>query len=132
MVHSKVKLVLIGIGIVAYTATIYVISTHISMKYLSRKLVTELNTNQAMFEFDRILEGREFKELLSKGCVAEAMATVDMSIDMNTQLLADQFKEGLTPSGIKYISDRDPNFLHTLDDFKSKYGNIWTKKTCEK
>ena len=130
--NSKIKLVLIGVGAVACTAMGYWVGVNNGVKFVSRQLVIELNSNEQKHEFDLVIDGRKLNSLLSKGCLAEALATIDNSIDMNTQLLADQFKGGLSPSVSKYISDREPDFLRTLDGFKSKYGNSWVEQECRR
>jgi len=131
-VRQKIKLVLIVAGAVACTAMGYWVGVNSGVKYVSRQLVIELNSNQQKHEFDQIIDGRKLYSFLLKGCLTEALATIDSTIDMNTQLLADQFKDGLSPSVSEYISDRDPKFLQTLDEFKSKYGNSWVEQKCGK
>lgn len=81
----------------ACTATGYWVGVNGGVKYVSRQLVVELNSNEQKHEFDQIIDGRKLNSLLSKGCLPEALATIDNTIDMNTQLLADQFKRGLSP-----------------------------------
>ena len=128
--NSKIKLGLIGAGDVVCTGIGYWIGMDHSMKFLSRQLVIELNSNQAMLEYDRIQDARKINLLLSRGCVSEALAKTDITVDMNTTLLADQFKGKLNPSVSKYISDSDPDLLRSLNGFKSKYGGSWPEKEC--
>ena len=129
--RSKIKLGLIGAGSVVFTAIVFWIGMAIGMRFGSGKLESELNSTQAMLAFNRVLDERKLELLLSKGCVAQALAKTDVAIDQNTKLLATLSKARLSPWVNKYIADRDPDFLPTLDGFKSKYGDSWTEKECK-
>ena len=128
--RSKTKLSFIVMGSVIFTAVVFWIGMVIGTRLGSGKLENELNSTQAMLAFNRVLDERKLELLLSKGCVTQALAKTDIAIDQNTKLLATLFKGRLSPWVSKYISDRDPNFLSTLDGFRSKYGDSWTEKEC--
>ena len=130
--HLKIRLWLIGVGAVVFTAIIFGIGVAIGMRHVSSQLESELNSTQAMLAFNRILDERQIKLMLSKGCVAEALAKTDIGLDQDTKLLATLFNGRLNPWVSKYITDRDPDFLRKLGEFKSKYGDSWAEPECRK
>ena len=70
--------------------------------------------------------------MLSKGCVSQTEETLAFSLDQDTALLAEFFRGELDPASIKYVSDRDPQLVKSLATFKSKYGNVWVEKACNR
>jgi hypothetical protein len=96
-----------------------------------RQAATEIDSIQVSLAFNRLLEDRKLASLLSRGCVAAAIKETDIAMDQDTKLLASLFKGKLSPWVIKYIEDRDPSLLKTLDTFQSKYGNSWPEPTCK-
>ncbi len=132
MMTSKIKLWLIGIGAVLYSATIFWLGIGIGMRSNLHQTAIELDNTQAMLAFNRLLEERKLELLLSKGCVTAAVEKTNIAIDQDTKLLASLFKGKLSPWITKYVDDRDPNLLKTLDTFKSKYGDSWREPECTK
>lgn len=132
IVNTKIKSGLIGVAALFFIAMVFWLGIGVGVKYGSSQLAIELNSTQAMLAFNRILDERKLNLLLSKGCVTEALTKTDIAIDQDTKLIASLFKEKLSPWVSKYVSDRDPNFLNSLDGFKSKYGDSWTETECHK
>jgi len=128
--NSKTKLILIGIATVVFSGIIFVAGVAVGLRHETVQVERELNSTQAMLAFNRILFERKLNLLLSKGCEAETLRAIDIGIDQDTELLATLFKEKLNPWISKYIADRDPDLLPSLDKFKSKYGNSWVEKDC--
>lgn len=127
---SKMKLSLIGVSGVVFLAIVFWLGMAIGTRFVSGQLESELNSAQAMLAFNRILEGRQIGALLAKGCVAQALEKTNIAMDQDTKLIASLFNGKLSPQVSKYISDRDPSFLRSLDGFKSKYGDAWIEPEC--
>jgi hypothetical protein len=128
---SRTRLLLIGIGAVLYTGVIFWLGTGIGARTNLHRTAIEIDNTQAMLTFNRLLEGRRLELLLSKGCLDAAREKVDIRMDQDTKLLASLFKGTLSPWVAKYVDDRDPRFLGTLDKFRSKYGDSWVEPDCE-
>jgi hypothetical protein len=129
--NARIKFGLISVVALVFIAVIFWLGFGIGLRYGTSQSEIELNNTQAMLAFNRILDERKLSLLLSKGCITEALTRTDIAIDQNTKLIASFFKGKLSPWVSKYISDRDPNFLHSLDGFKSKYGDSWTETECK-
>jgi len=127
---SKTKVLLFGVGAVLYTATILWLGIGFGMRSNVHHVAIEIDNTQAMLAFNRLLEERKLASLLSKGCVAAASEETNIRIDQETKLLASLFKGRLSPWVSKYVDDRDPHLLKTLDNFKSKYGDSWKEPEC--
>lgn len=91
----------------------------------------DLNGVQAMLAFNRLQDERELQLMLSKGCVDQARSMIGYNEDQNMQLLAGFVKGKLNPEDVKYITDRDPKLLSSLNTFKSKYGARWEVPECK-
>jgi hypothetical protein len=121
---------LVGLAVVLFTTIILWLGISIGTKINRHETAIAIDDIQASLAFNRLLEERKLASLLSRGCVAAAAKEVDIVMDQDTKLLASLYKGKLSPSAIKYIENRDPNLLKTLDTFKSRYGEIWKEPEC--
>lgn len=128
---GRAKVWLFGLGAVLYTVIILWLGIGIGTRMNVRQAATEIDSIQASLAFNRLLEDRKLASLLSRGCIAAAVKETDIAMDQDTKLLASLLKGKLSPWVIKYIEDRDPNLLKTLDNFQSKYGNSWPEPDCK-
>ena len=129
--NSRTRLLLIGIGAVLYTGAIFWLGIGIGTRMNVNRTAVEVDNTQAMLTFNRLIEGRRLELLLSKGCLDAAREKVEIRMDQDTKLLASLFKGTLSPWVAKYVDDRDPKLLGTLDKFRSKYGDSWAEPDCE-
>lgn len=121
---------LVGLAVVLFATIILWLGMNIGTKMNRYGTAIAIDDIQASLAFNRVLEERKLASLLSRGCVAAAAMEVDIRMDQDTNLLASLYKGKLSPSTIKYIEDRDPNLLKSLDTFKSRYGAIWEEPEC--
>jgi hypothetical protein len=100
-----------------------------------RKILSAMNVQldsvQTSLAFNRLVEERAWKSLLTRGCVDQAVKAIDVAEDMELELLAGFFNGTLDASAIKYVSDRDPLLIGQLKTFKSKYGRSWLEEECK-
>jgi hypothetical protein len=98
----------------------------------NEQINVDLAAGQAMLWFNHLLRFRELESDLTKGCSAEALEKVKISIAEEMRLLSSFYHEHNNTWLNKYISDRDPKLLAQLATFKSPYGNSWTEPQCAK
>ena len=130
--NSKISWSLAGLGGVILLAIVFGLGMKIGMNYISGQVDSELNSVQVMLAFNRILDGRQIESLLSRGCSAQALEKTKIAIDQDTKLIASLYKGRLNQKAGTYITNRDPDFLHKLGEFKSKYGDSWQEPECKK
>lgn len=85
----------------------------------------EVRGVQATLLFNRIVQEGEWKSLLARGCVTEAIGEISNSELADRKLLAGFVDEKLDRDSIAYINNRDPNMLSELDSPAGSYANTW-------
>jgi hypothetical protein len=128
---SKTKLWTIALAAALLMVVVFWFGMTVGTRMGLDHIAIEVDNTQAILTFNRLLEGRRLEMLLSRGCVEAAKKKVDIRIDQDTKLLASLFKGTLSPRVAKYVNDRDPGFLQSLDKFTSKYGDSWKEPDCE-
>ncbi|MHB8624437.1 MAG: hypothetical protein ACYC9J_10895 [Sulfuricaulis sp.] len=128
---SKAKTWLLVIGFVLAIVIAFVIGESKGQRAMLAVTQVKLDGVQAMLTFNRLDEERLLKSWLSKGCVVQAQSELDFDEDQDTRLLAEFFQGKLDPSDRKYVSDRDPKLVASLNTFKSKYGTRWEVPKCK-
>ena len=128
--NQKTILWIAGVSAVLYTAIIFWFGMAMGTRYNLRQLAVVLDDTQAQLAFNRLLEERKLELLLSRGCVTAALQKTRISIDQDMKLLASFSEGGLGRGTVKYINDRDPDFLDALKGFKSKYVDSWIEPEC--
>jgi hypothetical protein len=88
-------------------------------------LSVQLRDIQATLLFDRIVEEREIKLLLARGCVTEAIGAISNDELADRKTLSDFVHEKLDRDTIAYINKRDSNILNELDSPTGSFTNIW-------
>jgi hypothetical protein len=118
------------VGCVVAAAIAFVVGDSVGQRTMLKGMRVQLDGTQASLAFNRLLDERHWKELLEKGCVAQAAKALDVAEDKDMELLAGFIRGKLDDAAIKYISDRDPGLIEQLKLFKSKYGSTWSEEAC--
>ena len=120
------------LGSVVAIVIAFAVGESLGQRSMISGMSVQLDGTQAMLAFNRIDDERQLQTLLSKGCVAQAQSQLDYYEGRDTKLLSEFFKGKLDPETIKYVSDRDPKLMASLNTFKSKYGTRWDEPDCNK
>jgi hypothetical protein len=111
-------------------ALAFVVGVRVGQKSMFAVINVQLNDTQAELALNRLDDERHWKELLSKGCVAQTAKSIDIAEDMDMRLLAEFIHGEIDAPTLKYISVHDPGFIQQLNTFKSKYGGGWFEGSC--
>jgi hypothetical protein len=95
-----------------------------------RAFAVQLRGVQATLLFDRIVQEREIKTLLARGCVNVAIGEISNDELADRKTLSAFVHEKLDRDTIAYINKRDSNILSELDSPTSSFTNTWPG--CEK
>src|SRR5690348_16198802 len=125
------KKALLMIAILLALLATWVIAMRLGFRSALKLSDKDLDSVQATLAFNRIMDDRRMEYLLAKGCIDQAKRHVDISKNLDTEVLAEIYKRGITPDATEYINDRDPKLLPTLSAFKNKYGTTWTENACK-
>jgi hypothetical protein len=106
-------IVLFGIGVI------------VGQRLMFRAVSVQLRDVQAMLLFDRILQEREIKSLLARGCVEVAIGEISNSDLADRKILAGLVHEKLDRDTLDYINKRDTNILNELDSHAGSFTNTW-------
>ena len=120
------------IGCVVTAAIAFAIGDSVGQRTMLKGINVQLDSVQASLALNRLLDERHWKELLAKGCDAQAARALDVAEDKDMELLAGFLKGKLDADTIKYVSDRDPGLVEQLKTFHSKYGRSWSEGECKK
>jgi hypothetical protein len=85
----------------------------------------QLRGVQAELLFDRIVQEREIRALLARGCATEAIGEISNHELADRKTLSDFVHEKLDGDTIAYISKRDLNILNELDSPEGSFTNTW-------
>jgi hypothetical protein len=85
----------------------------------------QLHDIQAALLFDRIVQERGIKSLLTRGCVTQAIGEISNNELADRKRLADFVHEELDRDTLAYINKRDSNILNELDSFTGSFTNTW-------
>lgn len=80
---------------------------------------------QAELLFDRIVQERDIKALLARGCLTEAIGEISNHELEDRETLADFVRGKLDRGTIAYINQRDSNILNELDSTTGTFTNTW-------
>jgi hypothetical protein len=107
-------IVLLGVGV------------FLGRQQIFRAFSIQLRAVQATLLFDRIVQEREMKSLLMRGCVAEALGAISNNELADRKTLSGFLHEKLDRDTIAYISKRDPNILNELaSPATGSFTNTW-------
>jgi len=95
-----------------------------------RAFAIQLRGVQATMLFDRIVQEREIKTLLARGCVNVAIGEISNNELADRKTLSAFVNEKLDRDTIAYINKRDSNILSELDSPTGSFTNSWPG--CEK
>jgi hypothetical protein len=90
----------------------------------------QLRGIQATLLFDRIVQEREIKALLARGCISEAIGKISNNELEDRETLSHFVHEKLDRDTIAYINKRDSNILSELDSPTGTFTNTWPD--CQK
>jgi hypothetical protein len=85
----------------------------------------QLHGIQATLLFDRIVQERELKSLLARGCLTEAIGEISNNELADRKTLSEFVREKLDRDTIAYINRRDSNILNELDSPAGQFANTW-------
>jgi hypothetical protein len=85
----------------------------------------QLRGIQATLLFDRIVQERELKSLLARGCLTEAIGEISNNELADRKTLSEFVREKLDRDTIAYINRRDSNILNELDSPAGQFANTW-------
>jgi hypothetical protein len=102
----------------------------LGQRLMFRAFAIQLRGVQATLLFDRIVQEREIKTLLTRGCVNVAIGEISNSEFADRKTLAAFVHEKLDRETIAYINKRDPNILSEIDSPTGSFTNTWPG--CEK
>ena len=108
----------------------FAVGVRVGQRSMLKGLNVQLDSVQAELAFNRLHDERHWKELLSKGCIAQAVRSLDGIEDEDLGLLAGFVHGRIDKDALEYISNGNPGFIKQLNTFKSKYGNEWSEGKC--
>jgi hypothetical protein len=102
----------------------------LGQRLMFRAFSVQLRGVQATLLFDRIVQEREIKALLARGCVNVAEGEISNNELADRKTLSDFVREKLDRDTIAYINKRDSKILSELDSPIGSFTNTWPG--CEK
>jgi hypothetical protein len=102
----------------------------LGQRLMFRAFAVQLRGVQATLLFDRIVQEREVKALLARGCVTQAVGEISNNELADRKTLSDFVREKLDRDTIAYINKRDSKILSELDSPTGSFTNTWPG--CEK
>jgi len=102
----------------------------LGQRLMFRAFAIQLRGVQATMLFDRIVQEREIKTLLARGCVNVAIGEISNNELADRKTLSAFVNEKLDRDTIAYINKRDSNILSELDSPTGSFTNSWPG--CEK
>jgi hypothetical protein len=99
----------------------------LGQRLMFRGFGVQLRGVQATLLFDRIVQEREIKSLLARGCVTEAMGEISNNELADRKTLADFVRRKLDRDTLAYINTRDPNILNELESPAGSFENTWPR-----
>jgi hypothetical protein len=123
---------LIFVALAFFLALItFFVGKGVGQRAMFTSMRTDLHSVQTMLAFNRILDERRLRSLISRGCINQAVDELDFLKDRDMELLSQYLKGTVDKSTVKYISDRDSHLIDELRDFKSKYGSVRSEGVCK-
>jgi hypothetical protein len=114
--------------IITLTALLAVVLFGVGVSLGQRQMFSafgaQLRGVQATLLFDRILQEREIKSLLERGCVTQAIGEISNNELADRQTLAGFAHETLDRDTLAYINKRDANILNE-DSPAGSFTNTW-------
>ena len=101
----------------------------VGQRLMFRAFSSQLRGVQATLLFDRIVQEREIKSLLARGCVTQATGEISNNELADRKALAGFVREKLDQDTIAYINKRDANILND-DPPAGSFTNTW--RGCQK
>ena len=96
----------------------------VGQRLMFRAFSSQLRGVQATLLFDRIVQEREIKSLLARGCVTQATGEISNNELADRKTLAGFVHEKLDQDTIAYINKRDANILNE-DPPAGSFTNTW-------
>jgi hypothetical protein len=113
-----------GLGMVL-AIMLFGVGVIVGQRLMSRALSTQLRGVQATLLFDRIVQEREIKSLLARGCIPEAIGEVSNNELADRKTLADFVRRKPDRDTLAYINTRDANILNELESPPGSFANTW-------
>lgn len=129
--RPKLRLVIAILACGLMVAAAFAIGDSIGQRSMLSATSMQLDNIQTTLAFNRLIDERQLKSLMARGCIEQAAKAIDVAEDKDMELLAGFVNGKISPWAIKYISDRDPTLVNELKTFKSKYGRSWSEMECK-
>jgi hypothetical protein len=129
--NSKQRIMVVVLVCGFAVAAAFAIGKSLGQRSMLAAMNVQLDSVQATLAFNRLLDERQLKSLLARGCIEQVAKAIDVAEDKDMELLAGFFNGKIDASAKKYVLDRDPNLVNELKTFKSKYGRSWSEMECK-
>jgi len=120
----------ITVATVLLASVLFGVGVILGQRLMFRAFAIQLRGVQATMLFDRIVQEREIKTLLARGCVNVAIGEISNNELADRKTLSAFVNEKLDRDTIAYINKRDSNILSELDSPTGSFTNSWPG--CEK
>jgi hypothetical protein len=120
----------ITVATVLLASVLFGVGVILGQRLMFRAFAIQLRGVQATMLFDRIVQEREIKTLLARGCVNVAIGEISNNELADRKTLSAFVNEKLDRDTIAYINKRDSNILSELDSPTGSFTNTWPG--CEK
>ena len=120
----------ITVATVLLASVLFGVGVILGQRLMFRAFAVQLRGVQATLLFDRIVQEREIKTLLARGCVNVAIGEISNNELADRKTLSAFVNEKLDRDTIAYINKRDSNILSELDSPTGSFTNTWPG--CEK
>ena len=120
----------ITVATVLLASVLFGVGVILGQRLMFRAFAIQLRGVQATMLFDRIVQEREIKTLLARGCVNVAIGEISNNELADRKTLSAFVNEKLDRDTIAYINKRDSNILSEPDSPTGSFTNSWPG--CEK
>ena len=120
----------ITVATLSVAIVLFVGGVVLGQRLMFRAFAVQLRGVQATLLFDRIVQERQIKALLARGCVNVAIGEISNNELTDRKTLSGFVHDKLDQDTLAYINKRDSNILNELDSPAGSFTNTWPG--CEK
>ena len=120
----------ITVATLSVAIVLFVGGVVLGQRLMFRTFAGQLRGVQATLLFDRIVQERQIKTLLARGCVNVAIGEISNNELTDRKTLSGFVHDKLDQDTLAYINKRDSNILNELDSPAGSFTNTWPG--CEK
>jgi hypothetical protein len=115
----------ITVATLSLAIVLFVGGVILGQRLMFRAFAVQVRGVQAMLLFNRIVQEREIKTLLERGCANVAIGEISNNELADRKTLSDLVHEKLDRDTTAYINKRDSNILNELDSPAGSFVNTW-------